>query len=170
MRAGSTITRARVYETFLNDFPALGSVCSAGRYGSLAEHYTRSKLPGVGISIGATRLFFQLKEAGIIQTDRSISQVLVTQLDPSLGRDYLGIAATLRSAGINTEVHLEGGKFAKQLKYADRAGIRFAVLMGSDEHARGAVMVKDLQQGKQHEVPRNELVGKLQELLMEGGG
>jgi len=158
-----------VYETFLNDFPELGSVCSGGRYGSLADNYTRSKLPGVGISIGATRLFFQLREAGIIKADRSISQALVTQLDPSLGHEYLGIASLLRTAGINTEVYTEGGKFAKQLKYADRAGIRFAVLMGSDEHARGTVTVKDLLKGAQHEVPRGELVTRLQALLLDDG-
>ncbi len=71
-----------VYETFLNDFPGVGSVCSGGRYDNLASHYTKSKLPGVGISIGATRLFYQLKEAGVIKADRSTSAVLVTQLDP----------------------------------------------------------------------------------------
>ena len=154
-----------VYETFLNDFPGVGSVCSGGRYDNLASHYTKSKLPGVGISIGATRLFYQLKEAGVIKADRSTSAVLVTQLDPALSTDYLAIAADLRAAGINTEVQFEASKIAKQLKYADRAGIRFAVLMGTDEQARGTVTLKDLTKAEQHDVPRAELAERVRGLL-----
>src|SRR4051812_12710966 len=154
-----------VYETFLNDFPGVGSVCSGGRYDNLASHYTKSKLPGVGISIGATRLFYQLKEAGVIKADRSTSAVLVTQLDPALSTDYLAIAADLRAAGINTEVQFEASKIAKQLKYADRAGIRFAVLMGTDEQARGTVTLKDLSKAEQHDVPRAELAERVRGLL-----
>ena len=154
-----------VYETFLNDFPGVGSVCSGGRYDNLASHYTKSRLPGVGISIGATRLFYQLKEAGVIKGDGSTSAVLVTQLDPALSADYLAIAAELRDAGINTEVQFEASKIAKQLKYADRAGIRFAVLMGTDEQARGTVTLKDLGKGEQHDVPRAELAERVRGLI-----
>ncbi|WP_158046602.1 histidine--tRNA ligase [Skermanella pratensis] len=154
-----------VYETFLNDFPGIGSVCSGGRYDNLASHYTKSRLPGVGISIGATRLFYQLKEAGVIKGDGSTSAVLVTQLDPALSADYLAIAAELRDTGINTEVQFEASKIAKQLKYADRAGIRFAVLMGTDEQARGTVTLKDLGKGEQHDVPRAELAERIRSLL-----
>lgn len=154
-----------VYETFLNDHPGIGSVCSGGRYENLASHYTKSTLPGVGISIGATRLFYQLMEAGLIQDGGAVADVLVTQLDPSLSMDYFRIATDLRAAGLNTEIQFEGGKIAKQLKYADRAGIPVAVLMGGDEKARGSATVKHLLRGEQMEVPLGELGARIRELL-----
>jgi histidyl-tRNA synthetase len=155
-----------VYETFLDACPGLGSVCSGGRYDNLASHYTKSRLPGVGISIGATRLFAQLTEAGVIgAAGGGISQVLVTQMDPELLDQYFEIATVLRAAGINTEVQLEAAKIGRQLKYADRAGIPLVVLMGGEEQARGAVTVKHLGSGVQREVPRAGLVTAVQELL-----
>lgn len=150
-----------VYETFLTDHPTLGSVCSGGRYDNLAGLYTKSKLPGVGISIGLTRLFYALEQAGIVQDGASTVQVLVTQFDPALQTDYLSIGAELRAAGINTEIYLSPDKPAKQFKYADKAGIRFAVIMGSDEKAKGEVTVKDMVAGTQAAVPRGELAAWL---------
>ncbi|GAA4249027.1 histidine--tRNA ligase [Azospirillum formosense] len=154
-----------VYETFLNDHPGIGSVCSGGRYDNLASHYTKSKLPGVGISIGATRLFYQLMEAGIIKDGGATAQVLVTQMDPALSADYYGLATALRAAGLNTEIQLDGGKLAKQMKYADKAGIPLVVLMGSDEKARGTATLKHLVKGEQVEVPLADLAAKAKELL-----
>jgi histidyl-tRNA synthetase len=157
-----------VYETTLNDHPDIGSICSGGRYDNLAANYTKSTLPGVGISIGLTRLFWQLREAGLLKTAESSVQVLVTQMDAAQLAVCLAIAKELRDAGIATEVALEGGKLGKQLKYADRAGIRFAVVAGEDELARGAVAVKDLRRGDQFEVSRAELVKSLRvELAQE---
>jgi histidyl-tRNA synthetase len=153
-----------VYETFLTDHPGVGSVCSGGRYDNLASQYTKSRLPGVGISIGLTRLFYVLSEAGVIQDGPSTVQALVTQLDPALLPDYLSITADLRAAGVNTEIHLEPAKLARQFKYADRAGIRFAVVMGSDEKAKGVVTVKDLGTGEQTRIPREEVAARLAEL------
>ena len=153
-----------VYETFLTDHPGVGSVCSGGRYDNLASQYTKSRLPGVGISIGLTRLFYVLSEAGVIQDGPSTVQALVTQLDPDLLPDYLSITADLRAAGVNTEIHLEPAKLARQFKYADRAGIRFAVVMGSDEKAEGVVTVKDLGTGEQTRIPREEVAARLAEL------
>jgi len=158
-----------VYETFLTDHPGVGSVCSGGRYDNLASQYTKSRLPGVGISIGLTRLFYVLCEAGIIQDGPSTTQVLVTQLDPALLAEYLSLGAELRAAGLNTEIHLEPAKLARQFKYADRAGIRFAVVMGSDEKAEGVVTVKDLVTGEQIRVPRGEVVARLA-ILASGDG
>jgi histidyl-tRNA synthetase len=146
-----------VYETTLNDHPQIGSICSGGRYDNLASQYTKSKLPGVGISIGLTRLFWQLRDAGLLGAARSTVDVLVTQMDPAQLPAYLAIASELRAAGIATEVVLETGKLAKQFKYADRAGIRFAVVLGEDELAKGVVTVKDLRRGDQFEVARGEL-------------
>ncbi|MEI6559334.1 MAG: histidine--tRNA ligase [Rhodospirillaceae bacterium] len=142
-----------VYETFLDACPGLGSVCSGGRYDNLASHYTKSKLPGVGLSIGATRLFSQLLDAGLLDgAGRSTSQILVTQMDPALAADYFAIATTLRAAGFNTELHLQPARIDKQMKYADRAGIPLVLLMGGDEKARGTATLKHLASRNQREV------------------
>ena len=150
-----------VYETTLNEHPQIGSVCSGGRYENLAGQYTKSHLPGVGISIGLTRLYWQLREAGLVGSARSTVDVLVTQMDVAKLPAYLALAGELRAAGIATEVVLEESKLGKQFKYADRAGIRFAVVVGDDELAKHVVTVKDLRRGDQFEVPRAELVKTL---------
>ena len=150
-----------VFETILDDYPQIGSVCSGGRYENLAGHYTKSKLPGVGISIGATRLYWQLREAGLIDSASSSVEVMVAQLDESRLPKYLELAQLLRAAGINTEVQLEAKKLGKQLQHADRAGIRFVVMLGEDEEARGVVAVKDMRKQEQFEVSRGELARTL---------
>jgi len=151
-----------VYETQLDGYPQIGSICSGGRYEDLASHYTKSKLPGVGISIGLTRLFWQLREAGLVAgSDESSVQAMVALMDEGELAESLDIARRLRAAGINTEVQMEGRKLAKQFQYASRAGIRFVVLAGEDERARGAVTVKDLLREQQFEVKREELASSL---------
>jgi len=155
-----------VYETTLDAYPQIGSICSGGRYDNLASHYTKSKLPGVGISIGLTRLFFQLRDAGLVAGADSSVDALVTLLDDA-GLDHaLALSQQLRAAGLNVETQLEPRKLAKQLQYADRAGIRFVVIRGGDEAARGAVAVKDLRRGEQFEVAD---AGLAQRLLVERG-
>lgn len=150
-----------VYETVLDDYPQIGSICSGGRYENLASHYTKSKLPGVGISIGLTRLFWQLREAGLVNTAESCVEVLVSQMDEARLPAYLAIASELRAAGLNVEVQLEARKLARQFQYADRAGIRFVVILGEDEEARGVVSVKDLRRAEQFEVARADLARTL---------
>jgi len=151
-----------VYETQLDGYPQIGSICSGGRYEDLASHYTKSKLPGVGISIGLTRLFWQLREAGLIAgSDESSVQAMVALMEEGQLPDSLDIARRLRAAGINTEVQMEARKLAKQFQYASRAGIRFVVLAGEDELARGVVTVKDLLREQQFEVKREELASSL---------
>jgi len=150
-----------VYETTLNEHPQIGSICSGGRYDNLAANYTKSHLPGVGISIGATRLFWQLREAKLLGAAQSTVKVLVTQMDEAQLPQYLELARLLRDAGIATEVVMDGGKLAKQFKYADRAGIRFVLVLGSDEIAKGTVTVKDMRQQDQFEVARADLVKTL---------
>ena len=150
-----------VYETTLNDYPQIGSICSGGRYENLAGQYTKSRLPGVGISIGLTRLYWQLREAGLVGTARSTVDVLVTQMDEARMPAYLALASELRGAGIATEVVLEGGKLGKQFKYAARAGIRFVLVLGEDELAKGVVTVKDMRREDQFEVARAELIKSL---------
>jgi len=154
-----------VYETVLDAHPEIGSICSGGRYDNLASHYTKSKLPGVGISIGLTRLFWQLREAGIVGAADTSVDVLVALMDDAMLGDALALSQRLRAAGFNVETQLEPRKLAKQLQYADRAGIRFAVIRGSEEAARGVVAVKDLRRGEQFECADAALAAKLREAL-----
>ncbi|WP_206208018.1 histidine--tRNA ligase [Ahniella affigens] len=150
-----------VFETILTEHPDIGSVCSGGRYENLASHYTKSKLPGVGVSIGATRLFYQLRKAGLIGTAKSTVQAMVAMMDDADLPLYLELANQLRAAQINTEVQLEPKKLGKQFQYADRAGIRFVLMLGVDEKAKGVVAVKDMLRGEQFEVARAELTQSL---------
>lgn len=154
-----------VYETFLNDYPAFGSICSGGRYDNLASYYTRSKLPGVGISIGATRLFEQMRQAGLVNNVTNHVKVLVTNLDENLAADYRQIAMQLRNAGVNTEMYMEPAKFDKQIKYADKAGIPFVLVMGSDEKAKGTVALKNLITREQKEISLADLARNIHALV-----
>ena len=148
-----------VYETTLDDYPQIGSICSGGRYEDLASHYTSSKLPGVGISIGLTRLFWQLREAGLLKGVASSVKALVTNMEDAQLPEYLKLASELRDAGIATEAQLEPRKLGKQFQYADKAGIRFVLVLGPDEIAKGVVTVKDLRGEGQSEVARGDLAG-----------
>jgi histidyl-tRNA synthetase len=115
----------------------------------------------VGISIGLTRLFWQLREAGLLGPASSTVQVLVTQMDEAHLPHCLSLANELRHAGFNTEVVMEASKLAKQFRYADRAGVRFVIVMGDDELAAGKVTVKDLRREDQFQVERAELAATL---------
>ena len=141
-----------VYETALDAYPQIGSICSGGRYDNLASHYSKSKLPGVGISIGLTRLFYQLREAGLVRTADSSVDVLVALLDDAGLDAALAMSQRLRAVGLNVETQLEPRKLAKQLQYADKAGIRFVAMRGEDEAAREMVAIRDLRRGEQFEV------------------
>ena len=139
-----------VYETKLNDYPELGSICSGGRYDDLASNYTKKKLPGVGISIGLSRLFYQLNAAGIISIDgRSTpSEVLLIPMGDTL--DYtLDAAEKIRSEGIPCETYMGEGKLGKKFGYADKLGIPYAVVIGEDERDSGIITVKDMRTGEQ---------------------
>lgn len=147
-----------VYETVLDDHPHLGSICSGGRYDDLAGQYTTTRLPGVGLSIGFTRLFWQLREAGLLPATTPAVAASVTLLDDG-DLDYtLAVAARLREAGIPTETQMVASKLGKQLKAADRRSVAFAVIAGEAERARGTVAVKNLRSGEQAEVALDDLV------------
>ncbi|TXH72060.1 MAG: histidine--tRNA ligase [Lysobacteraceae bacterium] len=150
-----------VYETTLNAHPSIGSICSGGRYENLASHYSKSNLPGVGISIGLTRLFYQLRKVGLVGTAESSVDVMVSLMDDAGLEAALALSQKLRAAGLNVETQLEARKFKKQLEYANRAGIRFVVIRGEDEAARGVVAVKDMRRGEQFEVAEAELARTL---------
>src|SRR5206468_2934811 len=125
-----------IYETTLSAHPDIGSICSGGRYDDLASYFTNTRLPGVGISIGLSRLFARLKEADLLRPlARTPAEVLVTTLDPQAMPRYLAIAAELRARDINTEVYLERAKLGKQFEYANKKGFRIALTAGAEEFA-----------------------------------
>ena len=139
-----------VYETEMTAHPEIGSVCSGGRYDDLAGYYTDKKLPGVGISIGLTRLFYVLSEQGML-SDETVSapaDALVIPMTEELG--YAIAAATaLRDAGIRTQLYCEQKKFKAKMSYADKLGIPYVILIGEDEIAENVVAVKNMQSGNQ---------------------
>ncbi len=138
-----------VYETFLDKYKDLGSVCSGGRYDNLAEYYTNRKMPGVGISIGLSRLFFQLTDSNIISANgESISDVLVI----SMTEDYekcAEIARILRESELNAQVNLENQKLGKKFKIADKLNVKFVIIIGEDEIKNDVVSLKNMITGEQ---------------------
>ncbi len=139
-----------VYETQLLDYPEVGSVCSGGRYDDLAGYYTDKKLPGVGLSIGVTRLFYILQEQGLL--NEALSTAPCDALVIPLGDDpayAVRCAAVLRAAGVRTQVYTEKRKVKAKFAYADKLAIPYAVVVGSDEEAAGTVGLKDLRSGSQ---------------------
>lgn len=138
-----------VYETFLNDYKELGSVCSGGRYENLAEYYTDKKLPGVGISIGLTRLFYKLNELQLIKSDKySMSDILIIPMTEDMTKS-IELASNLRKEGINTEVYLNDKKLKAKFKYADKLKIPYVAVIGEDEISSNTVKVKNMETGEE---------------------
>ncbi len=160
-----------IYETTLVDYPELGSICSGGRYDDLASHFTDARFPGVGISIGLTRLFSKLKEAGLLRAPRrSPAEVLVTTMEGQEFGKYLEMARQLRASGINTEVYLEPAKLKAQLAYAEKKGFRVALIAGESEFAGKMVQVKNLATRSAVNCAAGELVETVQSTLDTGIG
>ncbi|MCS7022700.1 MAG: histidine--tRNA ligase [Gemmataceae bacterium] len=156
-----------VYETFLDDLPAIGSVCSGGRYDNLAGKYTRQVLPGVGASLGLDRLLAAMEHLGhpLLQQRLTPADVLIVQFDAQHLADYHRLARQLRQAGITVEVYPEARKIGQQLAYAEKRGFRWAVIAGSEEFAQGLWKVKNLSRREEIAVPDAEVVATLQALL-----
>ena len=141
-----------VYETFLNDYRELGSICSGGRYENLAEYYTDKKLPGVGVSIGLTRLFYKLNELGLIKaTKRSISEVIIIPMIEDLKKP-IKLATELRKLGINTEIYSNNKKLKAKMKYADKLQIPYVIVIGEDEINSNKIKLKDMETGNEEEI------------------
>ena len=152
-----------VYETFLDNYREIGSVCSGGRYDNLAENYTDKSLPGVGIAIGVTRLFDQLNDLKLIKTEKeSISDVLVISTSDDVS-ECLPIANTFRKEGINTEVYMNDKKMKAKFKYADKLKIPYVAIIGEDELKENKVSLKNLVTGKQDTINIQEAVEILKE-------
>ncbi|MCI2058131.1 MAG: histidine--tRNA ligase [Oscillibacter sp.] len=139
-----------VYETTLLDHPEIGSVCSGGRYDNLAEYYTDRKLPGAGISIGLTRLFYVLNEQGMLNPElpTAPADVLILPMTEDLS-PAIALATTLRENGIRTQLHCEEKKFKAKMAYADKLKIPYVIFLGEDELAGGVVACKDMATGEQ---------------------
>ena len=151
-----------VYETFLNKYKNLGSICSGGRYDNLTEYYSTRKMPGVGISIGLSRLFFQLTDSEIISVENeSIADVLVISMDDNFN-ECSKIASTLRENNINVQVDLENKKIAKKFKYADKLNVKYVIIVGEDEVKNNVVALKNMSSGEQNTISLEECIKIIQ--------
>ncbi len=151
-----------VYETILDEYPKLGSICSGGRYENLADYYTEEHLPGVGISIGLTRLFSQLKEIGLVgENKNTISQVLIVPMDKSNNGYVLETASILRNNGIKTDVYYQDKGMKQKMKYADRLGIPYVLVIGENEVKESKVAFKDMISGNQELITVEEVIERL---------
>ena len=147
-----------VYETLLDDYPSLGSICSGGRYDDLASYYTKQKLPGVGMSIGLTRLFYQLREANIISTtDSSLTKVLIIPMDDYINKS-VEFANQLRKEDIHTQVYLESGKMGKKFNYADKLNIPYVIVVGEEEVKTNLYSLRDMKTGEQNSLLIEEII------------
>lgn len=150
-----------VYETFLDDYPEIGSICSGGRYDDLASYYTKQKLPGVGVSIGLTRLFYQLREANLIKAvDNTLTEVLVIPMENCLEK-AIQIANKLRDNEINTQIYLEDVKLGKKFGYADKLDIPYVIIIGTEEIENNRYTLRDMKTGEQASLNLEELINHL---------
>ncbi len=155
-----------VYETLMLDHPEIGSICSGGRYDNLAEYYTDRKLPGVGISIGLTRLFFVLGDQGMLNRDfpSSPADLMILPMTDSM-TEAVSLATSLREAGIRTQLYCEKKKFKAKIGYADKLGVPFVIFLGEDEIANGTVSLKDMRSGEQIALPMTEVASYVSDKL-----
>lgn len=166
-----TITRGldyytgTVYETFLNGYESIGSVCSGGRYENLASNFSKQKYPGIGLSIGLTRLFYQLNEANLLDKMKinTVRPVLVIPMDNDCIDYAINIVKDLRDNNIPSQVYLEGGKIKKKFTYADNINTKTALIVGGNEKANKTVSVRDYISGNQEEISREKLINYLGE-------
>jgi histidyl-tRNA synthetase len=149
-----------VYETFFDEYRNLGSVCSGGRYDNLTEYYTERKFQGVGVSIGLTRLYDQLKELGLIKESKNyVAKVLVVPMDENVAEFALKTAKILRDNDVSTEVYSNFSKDMKsKLKYADRLNIPYVCIIGEDEIKENCVMLKNMNEKTQEKLKINEAI------------
>ena len=158
-----------VYETFMTDHPEIGSICSGGRYDNLAEYYTDKQLPGVGISIGLTRLFYVLEEQGYLNDalNTAPADVLILPMTDDLS-PAIAFSTRLRAAGVRAQLYTEQKKFKQKMSYADKLGVPFAAFLGEDEIAQGKVSLKDMHSGEQKLLDADQAAQAVLAALEEG--
>ena len=152
-----------VYETTMLDHPEIGSICSGGRYDNLAEYYTEKQLPGVGISIGLTRLFFVLEDQGYLndQLNTAPADVLILPMTEDL-TGAISLSTTLRNAGIRAQLYGEQKKFKQKMSYADKLGVPYVIFLGEEELAAGVAAVKNMRTGEQVKLSPADAVAHIQ--------
>ena len=157
-----------VYETTMLDHPEIGSICSGGRYDNLAEYYTDKQLPGVGISIGLTRLFFVLEDQGYLneQLNTAPADVLILPMTEDMG-PAISLATSLRGANVRTQIYGEQKKFKQKMSYADKLAVPYVIFLGEDEIKDGAAAVKNMRTGEQVKLPVADAVAAIQAGLAE---
>lgn len=149
-----------VYETFLNGYESIGSICSGGRYENLANNFSKQKYPGVGLSIGLTRLFYQLNEVQLLENQKlnMLNTVLVIPMSEDVMKYSIDIVNLLRENNISSQVYLESGKVKKKFSYADNQNIKTAIIIGEDEKNNKKVSVRDFISGKQDLIDIDDLI------------
>ena len=165
-----TITRGldyytgTVYETFLKGYESIGSVCSGGRYDDLANNFTKQKFPGVGLSIGLTRLYYQLNEADLLNLEEEKKKsIIVIPMGEDVIDYGIDIVNDLRKHKIISQIYLEKGKVKKKFSYADNIGADLAIIVGGNEKENQEVSVKDFISGNQETIERKSLINFLEE-------
>lgn len=147
-----------VYETFLDGYESIGSVCSGGRYENLAGNFSKQNLPGVGLSIGLTRLFYQFQQLGLVEKYKNkFTDCLVIPMDEKLNFYAIDIANKLKEQGLKVDIYLEDGKFKKKINYADKIGVKKVLIIGQEEYENKVVSVKNMEDGKQVSVKIEEI-------------
>ncbi len=159
-----------VYETALPGHPEIGSVCSGGRYDNLAGYYTDRLLPGVGISIGLTRLFYVLNEQELLAPPPPPADALILPMAEEFTAPAIRLATALRAAGLRVQLYAEQKKFKARLAYADKLAIPYTLFLGEDELAAGVVTCKDMTSGEQTRLPAGETIARIQTGLAEKYG
>ena len=154
-----------VYETTMLDHPEIGSICSGGRYDNLAEYYTEKQLPGVGISIGLTRLFFVLEDQGYLNNNLNTApaDALILPMTDDMAA-AISLATTLRNQGVRVQIYGEQKKFKQKMSYADKLGVPYVIFLGEEEIAAGVCAVKNMRTGEQVKLSPAEAV-----TLIQGG-
>ena len=152
-----------VYETAMLDHPEIGSVCSGGRYDNLAEYYTNKILPGVGISIGLTRLFYVLNEQNMLNVENSgaSADVLALPMTADLS-PAIALCAQMRRDGVRVQLYTEQKKFNAKMNYADKLGIPYVVFLGEDEIKAGLISCKDMASGEQTKLDYGQTLSRIQ--------
>ena len=139
-----------VYETFIDGYESIGSVCSGGRYENLASNFTKQKLPGVGMSIGLTRLFYQLQELGLVEDKKKEKEdIIILPMDKDFNFYAIDVLYKLKDLGKKADIYLEAGKFKKKINFADKINAKYAVIIGEEEVSNKEVSIKNLETGEQ---------------------
>lgn len=142
-----------VYETFINGYEKIGSVSSGGRYEKLADNFTKQDLPGVGMSIGLTRLFYQLKEIGLVdKKEENLTEILIIPMSEEENFYAIDILNILHEKGKSADIYLEGGKLKKKFSYADKIGVKYAYIIGGEERENKTITVRNMKTGEQENI------------------